>query len=57
MVFAIANSGTAETANFVVPVGQLVVIVAIAAAAGVLAALLPARRAAKLDVLDAISTT
>jgi len=56
MVFAIANSGTAETANFVVPVGQLVVIVAIAAAAGVLAALLPARRAAKLDVLEAIST-
>jgi putative ABC transport system permease protein len=56
MVFAIANSGTAETTNFVVPVGQLLVIVAIAAAAGVLAALLPARRAAKLDVLEAIST-
>jgi putative ABC transport system permease protein len=56
MVFAIANTGTAATAEFVVPVGQLLIIVVIAAACGVLAALLPARRAAKLDVLEAIST-
>ncbi len=38
-----------------VPVGQLVVIAIIAAVAGVAAALLPARRAARLDVLRAIA--
>jgi putative ABC transport system permease protein len=38
-----------------VPVGQLVVYMIIAALIGVLAAILPARRAAKLNVLDAIS--
>jgi putative ABC transport system permease protein len=37
-----------------VPVGQLVVIVVVAGLAGVLAAVLPARRASRLDVLDAI---
>jgi putative ABC transport system permease protein len=38
-----------------VPGGQLVVFVVLAALAGVLAAVLPARRAARLDVLTAIS--
>ena len=38
-----------------VPYGQLVVYVIIAAVAGILAAILPARRAARLNVLDAIS--
>ncbi|MGZ4611490.1 MAG: FtsX-like permease family protein, partial [Actinomycetes bacterium] len=56
LVFAVKQSGI-ETARTVVPVGQLLVIVAIAALCGVLAALLPARRAARLDVLEAISTT
>lgn len=37
------------------PVGQLVAIVAVGALAGVLAAIRPARRAARLDVLDAIA--
>jgi putative ABC transport system permease protein len=37
------------------PVGQLIVILALAALAGVLAAIGPARRAAKLDVLDALA--
>lgn len=41
--------------TFVVPVGQLVTIVVLAALAGVLAAILPARRAARIDVLQAIS--
>ena len=41
--------------TFNIPVTQLVVVVAISAVAGVLAAVLPARRAAKLDVLEAIS--
>jgi len=38
-----------------VPYGQLVVYVVIAAIAGIVAAILPARRAARLNVLDAIS--
>lgn len=42
--------------TFTVPVQQLAGIVVFAAAAAVAAAALPARRAAKLDVLDAIST-
>lgn len=40
---------------FVVPIGQLTVIVVIAALAGVVAAILPARRAARLDILGAIA--
>lgn len=37
------------------PVGQLIVILALAALAGVVAAIGPARRAAKLDVLEALA--
>ena len=40
---------------FVLPVGQLVFFLILAALAGVVVALLPARRAAKLNVLEAIS--
>jgi putative ABC transport system permease protein len=39
-----------------VPVLQLVIYIAVAALAGLLAAWLPARRAAKLNILDAIAT-
>jgi putative ABC transport system permease protein len=49
-----ALSGEGIT-TFLVPVDQLGVMVAIAALAGVAAAVLPARRAARLDVLAAIS--
>jgi putative ABC transport system permease protein len=49
---ALANEGVSE---FVVPVGQLAVYLVLAALAGVLAAIWPARRAARLNVLDAIS--
>jgi putative ABC transport system permease protein len=55
LVFAIKESGI-ETAKMVVPVGQLALIVLIAGSAGILAALLPARRAARTDVLTAIAT-
>lgn len=41
---------------YVVPAGPLTVVAAIAAIAGVVAALLPARRAARLDILGAIAT-
>jgi putative ABC transport system permease protein len=50
---AIADQGVDVLA---IPWLQLVVFVALAAVAGVLAAVLPARRAARLDVLDAIGT-
>jgi putative ABC transport system permease protein len=49
---ALRNEGVTE---FVLPVGQLVVYLVLAGLAGVLAAIWPARRAAKLDVLQAIS--
>ena len=39
-----------------VPVGQLLAVVAIATAGGLLAGLLPARRAGRLDVLEAIAS-
>jgi putative ABC transport system permease protein len=42
--------------RFSVPVGSLAVIVVLAALLGTLAALRPARRAARLDVLEAIAT-
>jgi putative ABC transport system permease protein len=41
--------------TFSVPVPSILVMVAVAAIAGVVAALLPARRASRLDVLDAIA--
>ena len=50
---AVADQGITDLA---VPVVQLVVFVLVAAVVGVLAAVLPARRAAKLDVLRAITT-
>lgn len=42
---------------FSVPIAQLAFIVVIAAVAGVVAAILPARRASKLDVMESITTT
>lgn len=53
LVRALASEGFT---TFAVPVAQLVVIAVIAAIAGVLAAVLPARRAARLDILGAIAT-
>jgi putative ABC transport system permease protein len=49
---ALVGVGVTELA---IPVGQLLIYVLVAAVAGVVAAILPARRAAKLDVLQAIS--
>jgi putative ABC transport system permease protein len=50
--------GEAEEASlpFTVPVGQMAVVLALGALVGVIAAVRPARRAAKLDVLAAIAT-
>jgi putative ABC transport system permease protein len=46
-----------DITTFAIPTVQLVVITLLAGGAGVVAAVGPARRAAKLDVLDAISTS
>ena len=53
MVRALASQGFGE---FSVPPGQLVAYVLLAGVAGVLAAILPARRAARVDMLRAITT-
>ncbi len=52
MVRALAEDGFTE---FRVPLVQLLLIAVIATLAGVLAAVIPARRAARLDVLDALA--
>ena len=50
------SSDTPDLFTYKLPVAQLAVITIAAALAGIVAAWLPARRAAKLDVLDAISS-
>ncbi|GHD32520.1 hypothetical protein GCM10010335_24540 [Streptomyces galbus] len=52
-----ASDGTSDTAfAFAVPPGQLAVVALVGLAAGALAGLRPARRAARLDVLRAVAT-
>ena len=53
VVRAVRDEGFTE---FAIAPGQLVLVVIIAALAGVGAAVFPARRAAKLDILKAIGT-
>jgi len=53
MVTALGSQGITE---LVIPVAQLVVVAVLAGVAGIVAALAPGRRAARLDVLRAIST-
>ena len=44
-----------EGLTFAVPAGSLIVLTIVAALAGVLAAIVPARRASRLDVLTALA--
>jgi putative ABC transport system permease protein len=53
--WALVKAGP-DQATLTVPLGQLVAITLVAALAGVVAAILPARRASRLDVLAAIAT-
>lgn len=53
----VAALGRNTSADLVVPIGRLLLIAAVATLAGLLAGLLPARRAGRLDVLAAISTS
>jgi putative ABC transport system permease protein len=56
--WALVKSLTADGIQaFAIPLSQLVVVTGVGALAGLLAAMRPARRAAKLDVLDAIATS
>src|SRR4029453_16630475 len=50
-----AAAGNGAINAFAVPVGQLAVVMVVGAVAGALAALRPARQAARLDVLEAIA--
>jgi putative ABC transport system permease protein len=43
--------------TFTVPFGQLAVVLVVACLVGIVAGVLPARRAARIDVLDAIATS
>ncbi|WP_161628181.1 FtsX-like permease family protein [Microbispora catharanthi] len=49
--------GRTTEATLTLPVGPLLLVVAVAAVAGLPAGLLPARHAARLDVLTAIATS
>jgi putative ABC transport system permease protein len=53
LVHAMATSGLDHLS---IPVGSLVTVTAIAIVAGIGAALLPAQRAARIDILKAIAT-
>jgi putative ABC transport system permease protein len=57
VLFALAITRSLAGAGFVlsIPVGTLIVLLAVAAVAGVIASVSPARRAARLDVLAAVS--
>ncbi len=55
VVLAIVFSQALEDFELAIPVGSLFVLLILSALAGVLAAALPARRAAKLDVLEALA--
>ena len=56
--WALVTAGAGEVAlSFSVPIGQLLPVVVVGALAGVLAAIRPARRAARLDVIDALAAT
>ncbi|MCU1592002.1 MAG: hypothetical protein JWP11_3258 [Frankiales bacterium] len=54
LVRALHDQGVSE---FTLPYGRLVQVLIVAALAGILAAALPARRAARLDVLEAVAST
>jgi putative ABC transport system permease protein len=52
--FAVTTALSDEGLTFSLPIGQVIVFMVLAVIAGILAAILPARRAARLNVLDAL---
>lgn len=55
ILFGLAVAAPAADLSFSIPVGSIVVVLVLGAAAGVLAAILPARKAARLDVLRSLA--
>ena len=55
LAYAATSALADEGLSFAVPAGSLIVLVLVATLAGVLAAILPARRAARLDPLTALA--
>jgi putative ABC transport system permease protein len=57
LIFAALMSVPLEDEGFVLsyPIGQLLLILIVAGLAGVVAAIAPARRAARLNILDALA--
>ena len=56
LVKAVAGSGSSFITVLTIPVTTIIVVLVVAALAGLLAGLFPAQRAARLDVLKAVST-
>jgi putative ABC transport system permease protein len=58
IIIALVSSASLSSQGFVLtfPVGTLIILLVLAGLAGVLAAIWPARRAAKVDVLEALAT-
>lgn len=54
--WALARTINGDGETFALPVGQLLVVLVVGALVGTVAAIRPARRAARLDVLEAIAT-
>ena len=52
--FAVTTALSDEGLAFSLPIDQVIVFMVLAIIAGILAAILPARRAARLNVLDAL---
>jgi len=55
LAYAVTSAFADEGLSFAVPAGSLIVLVVVATVAGVLAAILPARRASRLDPLAALA--
>jgi putative ABC transport system permease protein len=57
MIAALVTRGlSSQSVNFHLPLTQLIVFTLVAVAAGVLAAIIPARRAARLNILHALQS-
>ena len=55
LAYAVTTAFADEGLSFAVPAGSLITLVVVATVAGVLAAILPARRASRLDPLTALA--